>query len=315
MAAVFGAFYLAVGPTFVVAVRAKRWEMVRVLVLPGGRLHHQPAGGDDHPLGQVLGGDGAVRPVAGQLPAPAADLRGRLRLAPAAGGAAHPRQPAADRSSAGCCGSSAASSPPKPPSPSCRPAYLAGRVPLDADAAHRPGPVRVPPGRGHHPPVDRPGERPRPGAGGHAHAGAPAAGGGPADGPLLGPGRHLQLPASGRPSPTSPSCAPAASTWPGARGGRPSAEGARRGHAGGRLSRRPGRAGPPALGAARAPAGVVPRPGGGHGPHLGGLAAARAGHRPDHQRRRPGRLRRRLGVDRAARRAGWSSRDGTGPGS
>ena len=31
------------------------------------------------------------------------------------------------------------------------------------------------------------------------------------------------------------------------------------------------------LGAAGAPAGVVPRPGGGHGPHLGGLAAARAG--------------------------------------
>ena len=34
MAAVFGAFYLAVAPTFVVAVRARRWEMVRVLVLP-----------------------------------------------------------------------------------------------------------------------------------------------------------------------------------------------------------------------------------------------------------------------------------------
>ncbi len=35
MAAVFGAFYLAVGPMFVVAAMAKRWEMVRVLVLPG----------------------------------------------------------------------------------------------------------------------------------------------------------------------------------------------------------------------------------------------------------------------------------------
>jgi hypothetical protein len=34
MAAVFGAFYLAVAPMFVVAVRAERWEMVRVLVLP-----------------------------------------------------------------------------------------------------------------------------------------------------------------------------------------------------------------------------------------------------------------------------------------
>ena len=35
MAAVFGAFYVAVAPTFVLAVRAKRWEMVRVFVLPG----------------------------------------------------------------------------------------------------------------------------------------------------------------------------------------------------------------------------------------------------------------------------------------
>ena len=34
MAAVFGAFYLAVAPTFLIAIRARRWEMVRVFVLP-----------------------------------------------------------------------------------------------------------------------------------------------------------------------------------------------------------------------------------------------------------------------------------------
>lgn len=34
MAAVLGGFYLAVAPTFVVATTVKRWEMVRVLVLP-----------------------------------------------------------------------------------------------------------------------------------------------------------------------------------------------------------------------------------------------------------------------------------------
>ena len=85
MAAVFGAFYVALAPVVILALAAKRWESVRVFVLPGMLFTLHPAGRDLPALGSLRARHLGFQHLVRELPAAAAGLPRLLPLAAATG--------------------------------------------------------------------------------------------------------------------------------------------------------------------------------------------------------------------------------------